>query len=75
RYERLLDDSPLEGPLLEDFRRLRPGSNEGWFSRTMRDLYDSRMKLTGQNGLSDYDRGFTDFLYTYERARSEGRVA
>ncbi len=75
RYEALLDDSPLEGPLLEDFRRLRPGGNEGWFARTMRDLYDSRMKLTGQNGLSDYDRGFTDFLYTYERARSEGRVA
>jgi hypothetical protein len=24
------------------------------------------MRLTGQNGLSDYDVGFTDFLYTFE---------
>ena len=30
----------------------------------MRRLYDERMKLTGQNGLSDYDEGFTNFLYT-----------
>ena len=75
KYEALVDDSPLEGTLLEDFRRLRPGGDGGWFARTMREMYDSRMKLTGQNGLSDYDRGFTDFLYTYERARAEGRVA
>jgi hypothetical protein len=32
----------------------------------MRRIYDARMRLTGQNGLSDYDRGFTDFLYTFE---------
>jgi hypothetical protein len=32
----------------------------------MRRLYDARMRVTGQNGLSDYDRGFTDFLYTFE---------
>jgi hypothetical protein len=32
----------------------------------MRRLYDERMRLTGQNGLSDYDVGFTDFLYTFE---------
>ena len=74
RYEALVDDSPLEGTLLEDFRRLRPGGDGGWFARTMRELYDSRMKLTGQNGLSDYDQGFTDFLYSYEQARTEGRV-
>jgi hypothetical protein len=76
RYEALLDDSPLEGTLLEDFRRLRPGADRGgWFGKTMRDLYDSRMKLTGQNGLSDYDKGFTDFLFTYESGRIQGRVA
>jgi hypothetical protein len=32
----------------------------------MRRLYDERMRLTGQNGLSDYDVGFTSFLYTFE---------
>ena len=32
----------------------------------MRRLYEARMRVTGQNGLSDYDRGFTDFLYTFE---------
>ena len=32
----------------------------------MRRLYDERMRLTGQNGLSDYDLGFTNFLYTFE---------
>jgi hypothetical protein len=32
----------------------------------MRRLYDERMRLTGQNGLSDYDAGFTNFLYTFE---------
>lgn len=75
RYGELLDATPLSGPVLDDFRRLRPpGQRPGPFSNAMRELYDSRMKLTGQNGLSDYDRGFTNFLYTYERAVAEGRV-
>ena len=34
--------------------------------RLMRRMYDERMRLTGQNGLSDYDVGFTNFLYTFE---------
>jgi hypothetical protein len=34
----------------------------------MRTLYDQRMKLTGQNGLSDYDEGFTNFLWTFTRS-------
>jgi hypothetical protein len=34
----------------------------------MRRLYDERMRLTGQNGLSDYDVGFTNFLYTFEHS-------
>ena len=75
-YGQLLEESALSGQLLEDFQRLRPGSDRGgWFGKTMREVYDSRMKLTGQNGLSDYDRGFTDFLFTYEKARAQGRVA
>ena len=34
----------------------------------MKALYEERMKLTGQNGISDYDRGFTDFLHTFEHS-------
>jgi len=76
RFGRLLDATPLAGPVLEDFRRLRPpGKREGRLAEAMRELYDARMKLAGQNGLSDYDLGFTNFLYTYEKARREGRVA
>ncbi|MDE2796232.1 MAG: DUF3810 family protein [Gemmatimonadota bacterium] len=76
RYGELLEETPLDGPVLEDFLRLRPPDQRaGTFATAMRELYDSRMKLTGQNGLSDYDRGFTNFLYTYERGAEEGRVA
>lgn len=32
----------------------------------IRAAYDARMRLTGQNGISDYDLGFTNFLYTVE---------
>lgn len=76
RYGELLDETPLSGQVLEDFRCLRPpDQRSGVVSNAMKDLYDSRMKMTGQNGLSDYDRGFTNFLYTYEEAVSEGRVS
>lgn len=76
RFGRLLEDTPLSGQVREDFLRLRPpNARAGWASGAMRELYDSRMKLTGQNGLSDYDLGFTNFLHTYEKARAEGRVA
>ena len=32
----------------------------------MRHVYDRRMRMTGQAGISDYDLGFTNFLYTFE---------
>jgi hypothetical protein len=32
----------------------------------MRQVYDLRMRMTGQTGISDYDLGFTNFLYTFE---------
>jgi hypothetical protein len=35
----------------------------------MRRVYEARMRATGQNGLSDYDLGFTNFLYTFETSR------
>jgi hypothetical protein len=34
----------------------------------MKPLYEERMKMTGQNGLSDYDAGFTDFVYSQRGA-------
>ena len=75
QYARLLDETPLRGTVLEDFRSLRPPDRrDGWFGSTMKEMYDTRMKLTGQNGLSDYDLGFTNFLYSYGRARGEDRV-
>ncbi len=75
QYRALLDETPLSGDVLADFQRLRPpGQRGGAVSNAMKELYDSRMKMTGQNGLSDYDRGFTNFLYTYEKAQEEGRV-
>lgn len=76
RYGELLAETPLSGQVLEDFRRLRPpDQRSGLISDALKELYDSRMKLTGQNGLSDYDRGFTNFLYTYETAVAEGRAS
>jgi hypothetical protein len=40
----------------------------GRVSEALRKVYDQRMKLTGQNGVSDYDRGFTNFLYTFRHS-------
>ena len=37
-----------------------------WVDAGMRQLYDTRMRATGQAGVSDYDLGFTNFLYTFE---------
>lgn len=36
----------------------------------MRQVYDTRMRMTGQTGISDYDLGFTNFLYTFETSTS-----
>jgi hypothetical protein len=32
------------------------------------------MRLTGQNGVSDYDLGFTNFLYTFETSNTARQV-
>ena len=32
------------------------------------------MRLTGQNGVSDYDLGFTNFLYTFETSDTARQV-
>lgn len=46
--------------------RMPAGAASRRMTAAMRALYDARMRLTGQNGLSDYDLGFTNFLYTFE---------
>jgi hypothetical protein len=62
--------SGLRPELQAQFLELAPKSSarsvEGQLDGVMRRLYDERMRLTGQNGLSDYDVGFTNFLYTFE---------
>jgi len=42
----------------------KPTPEEERLIKMFEDMYDHRMKVTGQNGISDYDEGFTSFLYT-----------
>jgi hypothetical protein len=56
----------LRAQLLDLNRGTAFGGAAGQVEVLMRRLYDERMRLTGQNGLSDYDLGFTNFLYTFE---------
>jgi len=51
--------------LLRDLRQPLTGIERG-VEAGMRRLYDLRMRATGQAGISDYDLGFTNFLYTFE---------
>ena len=44
------------------------GAYEGAVGTVMRRVYEERLKLTGQNGISDYDEGFTNFLWTFSRS-------
>jgi len=80
RYHDLVDELELPPELDRPLRALRPPPTayQSTVSMVMRDLYDRRLKLTGQNGISDYDRGFTDFLWTFQhavRARQGGELA
>src|SRR5918911_303654 len=65
-----VDRLGLRPELSSQFLALRPAPTSDPISRRLeaaiRRLYDERMRLTGQNGLSDYDVGFTNFLYTFE---------
>jgi hypothetical protein len=66
-----VSSSTLRPELQAQFLDLERGTPATGIDRQMqmlmRRLYDERMRLTGQNGLSDYDVGFTNFLYTFER--------
>jgi hypothetical protein len=70
----------MRSELTEELHALRPdpGAYESSVSVVMKKVYDERMKLMGQNGLSDYDEGFTNLLWTFSRsrrARQEARQA
>jgi len=67
-FDRLVAGAGLRPELRHALRTLRPPS--GPVGRRvgagMRRVYEARLRLSGQNGLSDYDLGFTDFLHTFE---------
>lgn len=67
-YTRLVEGSELRPEVRKAFLGVR--SELSPFQRSvesvLKTLYDERMRLTGQNGISDYDVGFTNFLYTVE---------
>jgi len=70
RFRVLVERSGLRAELARQFLAFRPepGPLMGPVATVMRSAYDARMRLTGQNGISDYDLGFTSFLYTFERS-------
>lgn len=70
RFMDLLRAANLRPELVRSFEALRPAKDAGASpaGKVMRALYDQRMKLTGQNGVSDYDEGFTNFLWTFARS-------
>ena len=74
RYRTMVEEGGLREELQDDFLALHPedGPAQGTLANLMRRLYDERMKLTGQNGLSDYDEGFTNFLHTSSRDSHDG---
>lgn len=79
-YHDLVDGLEMRTELSDELHALRPdaGVYESSVSVVMKKVYDERLKLTGQNGLSDYDVGFTNFLWTFSKnghARQEARQA
>lgn len=71
-FREAVEHAGLRDELTEAFQALRPnpGVVESFVGTGMKQMYDMRLKMTGQNGLSDYDEGFTNFLYTFERSPS-----
>lgn len=69
RYLALVASLALPAELESTLRALWPETAgvARAFADAVKELYDQRMRLTGQNGLSDYDEGFTSFLHTVER--------
>ena len=69
-FREMVEHAGLRDELEDDFLSLRPDPNlyASVVGAGMKQLYELRMKATGQNGLSDYDEGFTNFLFTFERS-------
>jgi len=61
----LLDLAVLRPELQDAFLEMLPDPDELTNRGVMARLYDQRMKLSGQNGLTDYDEGFLNFLWTF----------
>ncbi|MGH7505510.1 MAG: DUF3810 family protein, partial [Longimicrobiales bacterium] len=68
RFHDAVESVQLRPELHHQFHGMRPalGNFERSLERALKTLYDERMKITGQNGLADYDVGFTNFLYSFE---------
>ena len=67
----MLAELGLPAPMVEGLLQTRPATRagrEGALSQGMRTLYDRRMRVMGQNGLSDYDEGFTSLLWALGRS-------
>jgi GNAT superfamily N-acetyltransferase len=65
----LCDLANLRGPLREAVGSwLLEPEEAAEAGGLMRKLYDARMRLSGQNGLTDYDEGFLNFLHTFRHA-------
>ncbi len=67
-FERLAAAAPLRPELGKVLGGLGPPATKvgRGVEAGMRQVYHTRMRVTGQTGLSDYDLGFTNFLYTFE---------
>jgi len=67
-FDRLVTRAPLRPELRALLMKLRAPliGVERRVENAMRRLYHLRMRATGQTGISDYDLGFTNFLYTFE---------
>ena len=74
-FQRLVAEAALRPELRDAMGSLRPpsGGIAGRVDAGMRRVYDARMRVTGQNGISDYDAGFTNFLYTFETSATAGK--
>jgi len=66
-FDRLVTRAALHPELRTLLVKLRPPLTgvERQVDAGMRRLYHLRMRATGQTGISDYDLGFTNFLYTF----------
>jgi hypothetical protein len=67
-FDRLATAAALRPELGKALGQLRPPATAVGrrLEAGMRQVYDTRMRMTGQAGISDYDVGFTNFLYTFE---------